>query len=386
MRIEDRLRASFAERTSDIRPSEEAWSSIQHRISGAPRSRSISNILVLSVSLALFAGALGLLWAAFRPNGDPLKPGDATPPASLEPFVTATIPVGPFPSAVVAGMTDIWVGAPSVDGSCSGSVSRIDPQTNQVTASIPIDASPEDLAVGSGSVWVAGTVCPENGGAVDGVVLRIAPTRAEVVATIPVGGYAFGVAADDTAVWVVRDIAAQGTSSEVIRIDPQTNSIIARVSVEGRLRDVVLGEGAIWALNTDYTAGSVVRIDPASNRVTATVPLGESPSGIAVGEDAVWASGNDFTVVKIDPQTNQITAQTSSPVGIVLGAGGGGVWVTGFGPAATEPRISRLDAQTLTIDASVTLGSEPVDWSLSSTTTTVWVANYRDSVTRIDLR
>ena len=52
---------------------------------------------------------------------------------------------------MAVGERAVWVA-----NAKDGTVSRIDPATNQVTATVRVGGSPRDVAVGSGRVWVAG--------------------------------------------------------------------------------------------------------------------------------------------------------------------------------------------------------------------------------------
>jgi YVTN family beta-propeller protein len=60
-----------------------------------------------------------------------------------------TIPVGDGPEAVVVGAGAVWV-ANRLDGS----VSRIDPQTNEVVETIEVGNAPSGLAFADGQLWL----------------------------------------------------------------------------------------------------------------------------------------------------------------------------------------------------------------------------------------
>ena len=64
--------------------------------------------------------------------------------------MTTTIPVGRSPSALAVGDGSIWV-ADSGDGT----ITRIDPGTDQATATIRVGGSPQAIAIGGGRVWVS---------------------------------------------------------------------------------------------------------------------------------------------------------------------------------------------------------------------------------------
>jgi hypothetical protein len=101
----------------------------------------------------------------------------------------------------------------------------------------------------------------------------------------------FGIAAGQVAVWV-----GSNTDSTVTRIEPDTRRNIAEI-MSGASRPTraassasPTGAGFVWALNR--IASEVVRIDPRTNDVVARIPLGPGvePRTLHVAGDAVWLS------------------------------------------------------------------------------------------------
>ena len=89
----------------------------------------------------------------------------------------------------------------------------------QTTATVEVGASPEQAALGpDGSVWVADSF--------DGTVSRIDPATNDVIDTIPTGLRPFGVAATDQAIWVTNS-----NESTLSRLEPDTGEIVATVSM-----------------------------------------------------------------------------------------------------------------------------------------------------------
>ena len=263
-------------------------------------------------------------------------------------------------------------------------------------ATIPV-GTVGNLAVGSDAVWTIDTV----GGPQD-TVLRIDPTTNEVVATIPVGPHAFDVAVDSTGVWVTRDIDGRGQSGEVIRIDPATNEVVARIPVEGRIRDVVVGEGGVWVVDSTSTLqreASLIHIDPQANDVVATIP-GLAGLNVATGDGFVWiqgwlstidpavgtGAGDRLLALRLDPATDHVVGD---PIPMEFfypfAYWEGGVWFVG-----DRPVISGLNAQTLEVDDSVAVDAVAQDSTVHAAfdagTGTIWVANYEDTITRVDLK
>jgi YVTN family beta-propeller protein len=186
---------------------------------------------------------------------------------------------------VAIGTGAIWLGS-----------NRVDPATYEVTAVvIPTNVrqsfEPTADAVGGDAVWIASN---------DGTVVRIDPGTDRVVAKIKLGSDAEDVAFGAGSVWV-----ADSLDSVVYRVDPRTNRIVGSVKLGGADL-LVVGAGAVWVV--DHSTGTVSRIDPATDRVTATIRVGDDPTGIAAGLGAVWVSdGADGSIYRIAPVANSVS-------------------------------------------------------------------------------
>jgi YVTN family beta-propeller protein len=64
--------------------------------------------------------------------------------------ITASIKVGRDPTAVAVGEGAVWVA-----NGRDGTVSRVEPATNEVVETIPVGNRPQDLVVAAGAVWVS---------------------------------------------------------------------------------------------------------------------------------------------------------------------------------------------------------------------------------------
>jgi YVTN family beta-propeller protein len=193
-------------------------------------------------------------------------------------------------NAVAVGLGSVWTAD-------TGFVTRIDPETGKIRALIPTGRAPEDgVAVGEGGVWALAGVG----------VMRIDPARNEVVATIPIAqtlngrGYtSTAIAVGNGAVWVANWYSAfsefsptrhipRPRAGTVSRIDPESNAVIATITVGRDPFGVAVGDGAVWV--TNRTAFTVSRIDPETNEVVKTIQIGNRPRAVAVGGGAVWVS------------------------------------------------------------------------------------------------
>jgi DNA-binding beta-propeller fold protein YncE len=106
-----------------------------------------------------------------------------------------------------------------------------------------------------------------------------------------------GVAVGEDAVWVA---GGEGTAALVARIDPRSNTVSARIPLDGVLGGLAVSPGAVWVSN--FSSGSVWRIDPHSNTVAGKpLPVGKGSVWITIGEGAVWVGNRGSgTVARID--------------------------------------------------------------------------------------
>jgi hypothetical protein len=101
----------------------------------------------------------------------------------------------------------------------------------------------------------------------------------------------------------------------LLRLDGDRGRVVASLPVDGRLA-LNAGAGAVWALQSGGgygrgLRGPLLRIDPATNRVTARIvlrpPWGEPVLGFGVvtAGDSVWVWGPD-DLLRIDARTNRV--------------------------------------------------------------------------------
>jgi YVTN family beta-propeller protein len=220
------------------------------------------------------------------------------------------------PTGVAVGRGAVWVAHGLL-----GSLSRIDPQFNQVTETIDVAGRSNEgsVAVGAGAVWA---VYGES------TFARIDPASARVTASGFAGAAPAGLVVATGAIWV-----ANSGDATVYRFNPTTfeQGPIRTFNVGRRPSGIAYADGAIWVANAGDDA--VTRIDPNSNS-TITIRVGDGPTAIAAGAGAVWvANTGDGTISRIDPATNDVVETIevgSAPAGIAVGEGF--VWVAAQAP------------------------------------------------------
>lgn len=218
------------------------------------------------------------------------------------PMATVAVPAGSAPEAMAVADGALWVAGHH--GTPTGSILRVDPATNAVTTRVAVGRAqeccgPESLAFGAGALWAG---IPNLNG-----VVRVDPGSGSVTATIPAAPACGEVAVDDTAVW----IASGCDTMTVRRIDPATNHAVATVVLPAVPSDlsngsfpqahgIAIAYGAVWVSTDGGAYGELVKIDPATNRVVARLRLPAGGGTLAAADGDLWV-GSGRSVVRIHP-------------------------------------------------------------------------------------
>jgi YVTN family beta-propeller protein len=242
--------------------------------------------------------------------------------------VAATITVGRHPcSGLAVGFGSLWVPNCGEKGG-ERSLSRVSLKEGKVEATLPfgVPESEGGLATGAGSVWL---MTDENG-----TLTRIDPATNQAVAEIQVAPGSYAVAFGEEAVWVTST-----EKSVVTRVNARTNVIEETITVGARPRFLAVGEGSVWTINQGD--GSISRIDAKTNKVVATIEAGIPGNGgeIAVGDGSVWITSFEFPITRIDASTNKVVQQFYGDGGDAIRFGLGSVWLSNLRAA----NVWRLD-------------------------------------------
>jgi DNA-binding beta-propeller fold protein YncE len=399
VRVEDELPCALRESVSDVASSEDAWRSIDDRLSKTATASRGSRIGAIALALTLSAATCAGIWWALRavPHD---RAGDARPqPTILDPHVADVVPVGPEPADVAVGEGAVWVSVPAQASGQESSVVRINPVTSEVVSRIPVDGYIEEIAAGAGGVWVWGAQF--DGPGLSPYVVRIDPASNEVVARIT--DVSSPLAVGDGSLWAVDRAGARAgpQGSLLLRIDPTANQVVARIPLGVAAWDIEFGDGFVWVLSMEPNPGDgdVVQVDPATNAVVARIEIPLQETGYpptvyapAVGGGLAWVPvccpDNELILVRIDAAAGvvvgePITLRGGAPFAVTAEH----VWVIQEGGALYGLNVSTLD---------VDEGVSGFDWpaggfpdpttELDPETLAVWVVNAdQDSVTRIDL-
>jgi DNA-binding beta-propeller fold protein YncE len=219
--------------------------------------------------------------------------------------------------AFAAGAGAVWL--PSFD---SDTLSKIDARTGASLWRIRVPRSPEAVATGAGSVWLASTGRWHSGhGGVmvpdgRGILLRLDPATGAVRARVLVDRGPTAVAFGSGGAWVLngRGIGADDTLD---RIDARTNKLAASIRVPHWSSAVTVGRRYAWVVSEPKSAGgTITRIDLRTNRgVTRPIPHSWIPQGVVLADGGVWVADPGVAqLIRIDPHSLRVTKRVSFPV------------------------------------------------------------------------
>jgi streptogramin lyase len=238
-------------------------------------------------------------------------------------------------------------------------------------------------------------------------------------ATFELGGSADWVLLTNDSVW-----AAASKPFSVLRIDPSTNKIAARIPIAGEAcSGLAEAFGGLWVpVCGDHP--SLVQIDLLTNKITATLPIGPAApeGGIAASADSIWiVTSKSGTLSRIDPKNGTVRQQIAIPAGSFnpiyadgiiwvsgvdtntltavdsgsgnliasipvgpkprfLTSGGGAVWTLNQG----DGTLSRVNARTKKLEAAIPLGTPGAGGDICFADNSVWTSVFDIPLTQID--
>ena len=214
-------------------------------------------------------------------------------------------------SGLAFGFDSVWV------PSCSTHMLvRLDASTGKSTTEISADPANSEggITVGAESIWMV--VKPSN-------LVRIDPKSNSITATIALPSDSDNPIFADGYIWV-----SSFGHNQLLKIDPASNTIVDTIAIGPKPRFLTVGDGSVWTINQGD--GSVSRIDMKSHKLVATIQCGISGPGgeIAFGAGSVWAALFDFPLTQIDAKTNAVVKQWAGQGGDGVRFGFGSVWLS----------------------------------------------------------
>jgi dipeptidyl aminopeptidase/acylaminoacyl peptidase len=351
-----------------------------------------------------------LAWQPISAPALTTEPTPSIPPPSAE--VVDTFMVGRDVRSVAYGEGSVWVAASNNDGTLGGRIIRIDPQTHEVQAEIPVEVIPT-WEVGGGAMvfededlWVVGDlerqgVFDDPGGGADAAVIRIDASTNEVVQTISVGGAGGAdLAFLDGELWVLLfGDESVGNTMEVVRMNPATGAVAARVPLETSWAHTILAandhlvvyEGGEGATNV---GGHLASIDPATNAVDirAEIPTRYFEGGPVAWQGQVWFAA-ESGLARFDPVAGTVSEGVVEldPTRFAFCCGfveadDRGIWFVGFDgkTGSDEPHLDLFDPARGDVIELATL-DEGTPVAMAVAPNSVWILNYEGSLTHVSL-
>jgi streptogramin lyase len=250
--------------------------------------------------------AFGAVWVANDRSGTLARIDPATN------RVTRRIRLKPGLFSVTRGFGALW--AVNYE---RHSLARIDPESGRART-VHVGAVPFDVAAAFGRIWVTAWQV--------GTLVEVDPRSMRVVRRIRVGSNPTGLRAGSRALWVGFGRSA----TAIARVDPKT-ARIERVRVGVRAPSwFAAGTRDLWIQAADHV---LVRVDPTTRRVRARLSFGRTLAQPALGPDGLlWVPDKEQSLVyRLEPATEQVVDSFAAGPGAFFALrANGSMWVTSY--------------------------------------------------------
>jgi streptogramin lyase len=197
-----------------------------------------------------------------------------------------------------------------------GAILRLEPKTGKIEAKLAIGAANVRIGIvaTADSIWALTDSKT--------TLSRIDPDQNQVVAEVRLGEGCNSLASGDGALWI-----SCPTENRIVRVNPLTNLVEKRIEVSARPMSLAFGEGSLWVFC--QKEGKVERIDPKTNKVIKTIELGvpNADGDISIGAGFAWVTQTGFPITRIDPQTDKVVQQFYGEGGWMVQASANAVWL-----------------------------------------------------------
>lgn len=277
-----------------------------------------------------------------------------------------------------------------VSNEMSGTVSVVDPATQQVVATIIVGKRPRGIRASADgkTVFVALSGSPIAGPGVDESKLPPPERQHDGIGVIDVasgqltrilkGGTdpeQFAISADGARLFIANEDAGQATV-----LDIATGGIVKTIAVGGEPEGVDLSPDGKFVYVTAEADNQVFVIDTERLEVTSVIDVGPRPrsTGFLPGAPRAYVSAeNDAAVDVIDTTTYTVLSRVPfgdprlKPMGVVVSPDGAHVYVT-TGRGGT---LVKIDTETNAIVGALPVGERPWGIAISPDGRTLFTAN-----------
>ena len=325
---------------------------------------------------ALVAFATSIAWQV--PENKP-TPAPAAPPLRL---LLSNLTPDATMAFAGAGQFAVTPDGVWVSNRAAGTLTRIDPKTNAMGTPIVVGKEPCFTVLSAfKSLWAPlcggpGLARVDIPSSTESAAAGTKPAPPKPPVVISVGIRSAGpIVTGTSSIWMITD-----TAGTLARIDPDTNAIVAEITVPAGSSAMAFGENSVWI--TSESKDILTRINGSTNVVTEHIKIGRGPSAVAVGDGAVWTlNAGDGSVSRVDPKTNKVTTTIKTGVtgkGGSIAVGEGSVWVSALGMPLT-----RLDPVT---NRMVQQFSGPGGGALAVGLKSLWISATSTAIWRVDPR
>jgi virginiamycin B lyase len=209
------------------------------------------------------------------------------------PHVVARVQTGTSPAGAVSAFGAVWVA-----NDRSGTLARLDPATNttwgggrlvkveprslRVVRRLRVGPRPSGLRAARGAVWVGFGRSATSIGRVD--------PGTGTIERVPVG-----VRTPTGFVTGTRDLWVKAADNVLVRVEPSTRRVVARLSFGGTLsKGTAAADGTLWVPDKEQSV--VYRVDPAGARVVGSFAAGPGAFVALRAAGSMWVTsyaGND---------------------------------------------------------------------------------------------
>ena len=250
--------------------------------------------------------AFGAVWVANDRSGTLARIDPATN------RVTRRVRLKPGLFSLTRGFGALWV-----LNYARNSLARVDPKTGRVST-VRVGSAPDDVLAAFGRVWVTAWGSAR--------LVEVEPRSLRVVRRLRVGPRPSGLRAARGAVWVGFGRSA----TSIGRVDPGTGTI-ERVPVGVHAPAwFVTGTRDLWVKAADNV---LVRLDPSTRRVVARLSFGGTlGKGTAAADGTLWVPDKEQSVVyRVDPAGARVVGSfAAGPGAFVALRAAGSMWVTSY--------------------------------------------------------
>ena len=224
---------------------------------------------------------------------------------------------------------------------------ELDLETGTAGRTVELFGTPIAVANGFGSIWALDSF---------GTLTRLAESSAEVEAEIEVGSSApYNIWMGARSVWVADD-----AGGEVIRVDPVSNEVVARIPVGDGPASMAFSGGKAWVAN--HRDRGITLIDTETNEATPLVRMkAGAPERLALLGGRLWVTGRGIGLFGLDPTTGNVEKVVDvGASGIDLVAADGALWVPSRSTEIDRSGFPTMEAlRRVTPNGKMTVAAEP---------------------------